>query len=80
MFAGLLTSVSVSVLGAVLTVAGCVGWFREVFPREHEVVVPVLPEDFTVVTKRRVVDRLPGCARTSARLASRCIRTRYRRA
>jgi hypothetical protein len=31
-FAGLLTSPSVSVLGAVLAIAGCVGWFREVFP------------------------------------------------
>ena len=31
-FAGPLTSVSVSVSGAVLTVAGCAGWFREVLP------------------------------------------------
>src|SRR5215510_1095922 len=30
MFAGLLTAASVSVLGVVLTIAGCVGWFREV--------------------------------------------------
>ena len=36
LFAGLLTKQSVSVLGAVLALAGCVGWFREVFPREHE--------------------------------------------
>jgi hypothetical protein len=59
MCSGLLTSVSVSALGAVLTVAGCVGWFREVFPREHEVLVQVVPEDLPVVTTRRVVDRLP---------------------
>jgi hypothetical protein len=57
--AGLLTSVSVSVLGGVLMVAGCAGWFLEVLPREHEVVVPVVPEDLAVVTSRRVVDRLP---------------------
>ncbi len=31
LFAGLVTNTSVSVLGAVLAVAGCVGWFREVF-------------------------------------------------
>ena len=31
MFAGLLTSASVSVLGVVLAVAGCVGWFRKCF-------------------------------------------------
>jgi hypothetical protein len=58
-FAGLLTSVSVSVLGAVLAVAGCAGWFREVLPRQHEVVISVVPDDLTVTTNRRVVDRLP---------------------
>ena len=57
--AGLLTSVSVSVLGAVLAVAGCAGWFREVLPREHEVVVPIVPDELAVITERRVVDRLP---------------------
>lgn len=57
--AGLLTSVSVSVLGAVLAVAGCAGWFREVLPSEHEVVVPVVPDDRAVITNRCVVDRLP---------------------
>ena len=42
LFAGLVTSLSVSLLGAVLSVAGCVGWFCEVFPHEHEEVVPVV--------------------------------------
>ncbi|HXB71105.1 MAG TPA: hypothetical protein VNY05_22910 [Candidatus Acidoferrales bacterium] len=59
MFAGLLTSMSVSVLGAVLTVAGCAGWFREVLPREHEEVVPVLPDELRAVTTRREVERIP---------------------
>src|SRR5712675_3614655 len=58
MFAGLLTSVSVSVLGVVLAVAGCVGWFREVFPHEHEQTVPVVFEEQFITTKRRVVERL----------------------
>jgi hypothetical protein len=58
-FAGLLTSVSVSVLGAVLAVAGCAGWFREVLPSEHEVVLSVVPDDLAVITNRRMVDRLP---------------------
>jgi len=61
-FAGLLTSASVSVLGAVLTAAGCVGWFREVFPHEHEEVVQVVPEDFSVKTDRHVVERIPVAA------------------
>jgi hypothetical protein len=59
MFAGLLTSVSVSALGLVLSVAGCVGWFRELFPREHEETVPVVFEDHRLTTKRRVVERVP---------------------
>jgi hypothetical protein len=57
--AGLLTSLSVSVLGAVLAVAGCAGWFREVLPREHEVVVPIVSGELAPITERRVVDRLP---------------------
>jgi hypothetical protein len=61
-FAGLLTSASVSVLGAVLAVAGCVGWFREVFPHEHEVIVPLVPEEIRITTERRVVERLPIAA------------------
>jgi hypothetical protein len=59
MFAGLLTSVSVSVLGVVLAVAGCVGWFREVFPHEHEETVPVVFEEHRITTERRVVERVP---------------------
>ena len=60
MSAGLLTHVSVSVLGVVLAVAGCVGWFREVFPHEHEVAVPVIFEDVRVTTARPVVERHPA--------------------
>src|SRR6202166_2602357 len=58
-FAGLLTSVSVSALGLVLSVAGCVGWFREVFPHEHEEAVPIVFEDHRITTERRVVERVP---------------------
>jgi hypothetical protein len=57
--AGLLTDASVSVLGAVLAIAGCVGWFREVFPHEHEIAVPIVLDDFPITTERRVVERLP---------------------
>ncbi len=62
LFAGLLTSLSVSVLGAVLSVAGCVGWFREIFPQQHEEPVLVVPEDFRVTTSRRIVERVPVAA------------------
>ena len=59
LFSGLLTSVSVSALGLVLGVAGCVGWFREVFPHEHEEIVPVVFEEHRITTKRRIVERVP---------------------
>jgi hypothetical protein len=58
LFAGLLTSVSVSALGAVLTVAGCVGWFRQVLPHEQHETVPVVTEAVPVVTERREVVRI----------------------
>ena len=59
LFAGLVTSTSVSYLGALLSVAGSVGWFREVLPREHEEAVPIVAEDIRLTTGRRVVERLP---------------------
>jgi len=62
LFAGLVTYAPVSVLGGVLALAGCVGWFREVLPHEHEVPVPVAPDDFRASTERRVVERFPVAA------------------
>src|SRR5277367_4897280 len=59
LFAGLVTSMSVSVLGAVLAVAGSVGWFRAVFPHPQEETVAVVSEEIRIETGRRVVDRLP---------------------
>lgn len=41
LFAGMVTSPAVSTVGAVLAVVGVVGWFREVFPHEVHVEVPV---------------------------------------
>src|SRR5712664_3875450 len=36
LFAGLVTSSSVSFLGAILAVSGCVGWFYDVLPHEKQ--------------------------------------------
>jgi hypothetical protein len=58
LFAGLVTSVSVSFLGAVLALAGSIGWFREVFPHEHEETVPVVAEDIRIKTERHAVERV----------------------
>jgi len=59
LFAGLVTSISVSLLGAALSLAGSIGWFREVFPREHEEPEPVIPEHIRIATERRAVERVP---------------------
>src|ERR1700756_3418963 len=59
LFAGLVTSMSVSVLGAAFALAGCVGWFRAVFPHAQEETVAVVPEDIRLTTDRRVVERIP---------------------
>src|ERR1700692_965509 len=58
LFAGLLTNESVSVLGAALSLASCVGWFREVFPHEREVMAEVVPEDASIATERQRVERI----------------------
>jgi hypothetical protein len=58
MSAGLLTSASVSALGVVLAVAGCVGWFREIFPQEHEETVPLVFDESLVATKRGSIERV----------------------
>jgi hypothetical protein len=60
LFTGLVTYPSVSILGAALTLAGCVGWFSEVLPHDHEVAVPVVPGEVRVTTQRRVVERVPA--------------------
>jgi hypothetical protein len=60
--AGLVTYAPVSILGAVLVLAGCVGWFCEVLPHEHEVIVPLVADDFRASTERRIVERFPVAA------------------
>jgi hypothetical protein len=58
LFAGLVTSEAVSVLGGVVAIAGAVGWFREVLPHERHETVQVVAEVPRVTTIRREVDRL----------------------
>jgi hypothetical protein len=58
LFAGLLTAVSVSILGAVLALAGVVGWFRDVLPHEAHETVPVSSKVEPVITTRPEVARV----------------------
>jgi hypothetical protein len=58
LFAGLVTSPWISVLGGILMVCGAVGWFRQVLPHEVHEDVPVVVEDITIATTRREVERI----------------------
>src|ERR1700736_2617694 len=58
LFAGLLTSASVSILGAILFITGCAGWFRDVLPQEKEETIEVREEAPVISTSRREVERL----------------------
>jgi hypothetical protein len=57
-FAGLVTSASVSILGAIFTVAGCVGWFRQVLPHEKHESMPIMETVPTAETRRPRVARI----------------------
>jgi hypothetical protein len=61
-FAGLVTSAAVSLLGFLTAATGTVGWFRDVFPHEAEVSVPVVDGEPPVFTRRREVARVPAAA------------------
>lgn len=56
--AGLVTNPGISVLGAILAVAGCVGWFREVLPHQRHVAIPVKVETFEFTTIRTKIARI----------------------
>jgi hypothetical protein len=56
--AGLVTNIGISVLGAILIVCGCVGWFSQVWPHAHHVAVPVKVERFVFTTQRTRISRI----------------------
>ena len=56
--AGLVTSVTVTVVGVLLLLAGAVGWFREVLPQEHRQSVPMERPVAVVVPARAAVAHL----------------------
>jgi hypothetical protein len=59
-FAGMVTSEAVSVLGAIVAIAGAVGWFRDVLPSEAHEKVPAVREEIYIATTRREVVRMPA--------------------
>src|SRR5580700_4248220 len=58
--AGMVTAASVSILGAILTLAGAVGWFRQVLPVESHEVTPVVEQEVLIETSRETVERIGG--------------------
>ena len=79
LFAGLVTDLGVSAVGAILLLAGAVGWFREVLPHEREETVPVAPLLEFPVSLRESVARLARRARAAPRPAAARDRIRSRR-
>ena len=58
LFAGLVTSETVSVLGAIVSIAGAAGWFRDVLPQERHESLQVATQVPSVTTMRREVARM----------------------
>ena len=57
-FASLVTSAGLAVLGAILTVVSIVGWFREVLPHEAHEEIAVTDETVVIVPSREKVARI----------------------
>jgi hypothetical protein len=57
-FASLVTSAGLAVLGAILTVVSIVGWFREVLPHEAHEEIAVTDETVVTVPSREKVARI----------------------
>jgi hypothetical protein len=58
--AGMVTAASVSILGAMLTIAGAVGWLRQVLPVESHELIPVVEQEVAIETSRETVERIAG--------------------
>jgi hypothetical protein len=56
--AGVVTNAIISVLGGVLALFGCLGWFRQVLPHEAHEEVPVEEHKITIVSTRKYVARI----------------------
>jgi hypothetical protein len=52
LFAGMVTTAPVSILGAILFLFGCVGWFRDIFPHEKHEAVPIVETVVPITTSR----------------------------
>jgi hypothetical protein len=58
LFAGMVSSASVSILGAILAVSGCIGWFRDVLPHEKHESLSIREKAIPVITSRPAVGQV----------------------
>jgi hypothetical protein len=68
LFAGLVTNMMISALGVVMTVAGAVGWFRQVLPHEVHELLPVTDEEIAIEREGRHVTRVEHAHPVSSRV------------
>jgi hypothetical protein len=59
LFAGIVMTWAVSVLGLILIVCAAIGWFRDVLPRERNEEIAVITEIVKIESSRTQVERLP---------------------
>jgi hypothetical protein len=57
-FAGIVTTAAVTILGSILAVIAYIGWFRDVLPHEKHELVPILAEPPAVATVHPKVSRV----------------------
>src|SRR5262252_2497454 len=57
-FLGLVTSLSISLLGAIIAIYGGAGWLSDILPVQEHESVPILGEPPAVATTRRQVARI----------------------
>lgn len=55
---GLISSDILSIIGALLAIAACVGWFRQVLPHERHSPVTVVQHEIVIASSRRKVARM----------------------
>jgi hypothetical protein len=56
--ASLVTDAGIGMLGGVLMLAGCIGWFRQVLPHEQHEEVPVAHLPVTIASTRALVEHI----------------------
>ena len=68
MATGLVSKEAVAIVGAILAVVSCVGWFSQILPFERHETIPVVARKIEIASSRREVARIQAQIPTRARL------------